>query len=120
MLAACHAIGRNAVIDSDVATFLADFLLKNYPPMIAARYGFNTDIMNGVGVLEAVAIKRGCVQQRRGKALDLEKAAMIFLTDFRAGKLGRITLETPASRSAMLAQANKESSAATECLPVRN
>lgn len=114
MLAACHAIGRNAVIDSDVATFLADFLLKNYPPMIAARYGFNTDTMDGVGVLEAVAIKRGCVQQRRGKALDLEKAAMIFLTDFRAGKLGRITLETPASRSAMLAQANKESSAATE------
>ncbi|MDO9448955.1 MAG: ribosome biogenesis GTPase YlqF, partial [Rugosibacter sp.] len=57
----------------------------------------------GVGVLEAVAKKRGCVQQRRGKELDLEKAAMIFLTDFRAGKLGRITLETPASRAAMLA-----------------
>lgn len=117
MLAACHAIGRNAVIDSDVAAFVADFLLENYPSAIQERYGFSTGNLDGIGVVEAIAIKRGCVQQRRGKELDLEKAAMILLTDFRAGKLGRITLETPASRAAMLAAANVEGTAVEDTAP---
>jgi len=40
MLAASHAIGRNAVIDEEVATFLGDLLLKRYPALLAARYKF--------------------------------------------------------------------------------
>ncbi|WP_310450513.1 ribosome biogenesis GTPase YlqF [Sulfuritalea sp.] len=104
MLAASHAIGRNAVIDSEVAIFLATLLLLRYPAALAERYGFATAGMDGVGVVEAVAKKRGCiVKGRRGGELDLEKAAMILLTDYRAGKLGRVSLETPASRAAMLA-----------------
>ena len=104
MLAASHAIGRNAVIDSDVATFLAGLLLQRYPAMLVARYGIVVDGMDGIGVVEVVAKKRGCViQGRRGGELDLEKAAMVLLTDYRNGKLGRISLETPDSRTAMLA-----------------
>lgn len=104
MLAASHAIGRNAVIDSEVAAFLADLLLRSYPTLLAARYGIATDGMDGIGVVEAVARKRGCVTQgRRGGELDLEKAGMVLLTDYRGGKLGRISLETPDSRAAMLA-----------------
>ncbi len=38
----------------------------------------------------------------RGRELDLEKASLILLTDYRQGKLGRISLETPASRERML------------------
>ena len=34
MLAASHAIGRNAVIDEEVATFLADLLLERYPALL--------------------------------------------------------------------------------------
>ena len=37
MLAASHAIGRNAVIDEEVATFLGDLLLKRYPALLTAR-----------------------------------------------------------------------------------
>jgi ribosome biogenesis GTPase A len=104
MLAASHAIGRNAVIDSEVAIFLAGLLLQRYPAMLAERYGIAVDGMDGVAVVEAVAKKRGCVVKgRRGGELDLEKAGMILLTDYRAGKLGRISLETPESRAAMLA-----------------
>jgi ribosome biogenesis GTPase A len=107
MLAASHAIGRNAVIDSEVAIFLAGLLLRRYPAMLAERYGIAVDGMDGVGVVEAVAKKRGCiVQGRRGGELDLEKAGMILLTDYRAGKLGRVSLETPESRAAMLAAAS--------------
>ncbi len=104
MLAASHAIGRNAVIDSEVAIFLSGLLLQHYPAMLAERYGFDTEGMDGVGVVEAVAKKRGCiVKGRRGGELDMEKAGMILLTDYRGGKLGRVSLESPASRAAMLA-----------------
>jgi ribosome biogenesis GTPase A len=105
MLAASHAIGRNAVIDEEVAVFLAGILLERYPALLKARYGFALDGLDAPGVLEAVAKKRGCLKKGRGAELDLEKAAMILLTDYRTGTLGRISLETPASRQAMLAAA---------------
>ena len=112
MLAASHAIGRNAVIDSEVAIFLANLLLERYPAALAARYGLDLAGMDGVAVLEAVAKKRGCiVQGKRGGDLDLEKAAMVLLTDYRAGKLGRVSLESPQSRAAMLAAASAEKAA---------
>jgi ribosome biogenesis GTPase A len=104
MLAASHAIGRNAVIDSEVAVFLATLLLQRYPTMLAERYGIIIDDnIDGVGTVEAIAKKRGCIiKGRRGGELDLEKAGMVLLTDYRNGKLGRISLETPDSRTAML------------------
>ena len=106
MLAASHAIGRNAVIDSEVGIFLAGLLLQRYPALLAARYGIDTAGMDGVAALEAIAKKRGCIiKGRHAGELDLEKAAMILLTDYRGGKLGRISLETPESRAAMLAGA---------------
>jgi ribosome biogenesis GTPase A len=103
MLAASHAVGRNAVIEEDVAVFLAGILLERYPALIPARYGFSVEGLDAEGVLEAVARRRGCILKGRGGELDLEKAAMIFLTDYRDGLLGRISLETPESRRAMLA-----------------
>ncbi|MFN3543931.1 MAG: ribosome biogenesis GTPase YlqF [Thiobacillus sp.] len=103
MLAASHAIGRNAVIDEEVATFLASILLERYPALLKARYGFDPAGLDATGVLEAVAKKRGCILKGRGGDVDLEKAAMILLTDYRSGTLGRISLETPATRQAMLA-----------------
>ncbi|HQS82241.1 MAG TPA: ribosome biogenesis GTPase YlqF [Thiobacillus sp.] len=105
MLAASHAIGRNAVIDEEVAIFLAGILLERYPALLKARYGFSLAGLDAPGVLEAVARKRGCLKKGRGAELDLEKAAMILLTDYRSGTLGRISLETPAARQAMLAAA---------------
>ncbi len=104
MLAAIHAIGRNAVFEEEVAANLADSLIARYPGRLFERFGIrDTD---GVGVLEAVAKRRGCL---KGNRMDIEKAAMILLTEFRSGKLGRISLETPASRMAMI-QANHERS----------
>jgi len=104
MLAASHAIGRNAVIDSEVGIFLAGLVLQRYPTLLEERYGIAVDGLDGIGVVEAIAKKRGCIAKgRHAGELDLEKAAMILLTDYRGGKLGRISLETPESRAAMLA-----------------
>jgi ribosome biogenesis GTPase A len=102
MLAASHAVGRNAVIDEEVATFLAALLLQRYPARISSRYGFAVDDLDAVGVVEAVARKRGCLLKGRGGELDLGKAAMVLLTDYRTGALGRISLETPESRRLLL------------------
>jgi ribosome biogenesis GTPase A len=101
MLAASHAIGTNAVIEEEVATFLADVLLVRYPQLISARYGFPIEGIDGVSVIEGVAKKRAL--RLKGGDLDLEKAAHIFLQDYRNGALGRISLETPDSRSILIA-----------------
>ena len=105
MLAASHAIGRNAVIDEDVATFLGDNLLATYPVLINDRYKIDkmkldVSAMDGVDLLEAIA-KRRSYKQRDGY-WDLERTAMVFLTDYRHGTIGRISLETPTSRQTMI------------------
>jgi ribosome biogenesis GTPase A len=112
MLAASHAIGRNAVIDEEVAVFLAGILLARYPDAVTARYGVAAAGLDAVGVVEAVARRRGCLVKGGGGAPDLEKAAMVLLTDYRDGVLGRISLETPESRRAMLAAAAGQGEAA--------
>jgi ribosome biogenesis GTPase A len=105
MLAASHAIGTNAVMEEEVATFLAGLLLEHYADRISARYGFPVAGVDAVGVIEGIAKKRGCLIRGRGGEFDIEKASLILLTDYRGGALGRISLETPETRAAMLAAA---------------
>ena len=102
MLAAIHAVGRNALIETEVAEFLASILLERYQERLAERYGLAVAGLDGPAVVEAIAKRRGCLLKGRGAEPDLEKAAQILLTDFRGGKLGRISLETPETRAAML------------------
>jgi ribosome biogenesis GTPase A len=114
MLAASHAVGVNAYIGEDVAVFLADYLVQAYPTLLTARYGFAVDGLDGVGVIEAVAKKRGCLQKGRGGEFDLEKASAVLLTDYRSGALGRISLETPALREIRARQLHAAASTADE------
>jgi len=101
MLAASHAIGVNAVIPEEVAMFLAKLLLDRYPALLTARYAIDTAGMDAPDLIEAIARRRGA--HSKGGGLDFEKASLILLTDFRSGKLGRISLETPATRSEKVA-----------------
>lgn len=101
MLAASHAIGVNALIEEEVATFLAELLLQRYPQFLATRYGFSTEGIDAVSVIEAVAKKRA--YRLKGGDWDFEKAAHTLLLDYRSGALGRVSLETPASREHLLA-----------------
>ena len=102
MLAASHAVGRNAIIDEEVAGFLGDILLANYPDLLVKRYGFPIDGLDGAGIIEAVAKRRGYLL--KGGIPNLEKAALMLLQDFRTGALGRISLESPQSRNIMLTE----------------
>jgi ribosome biogenesis GTPase A len=106
MLAASHAIGRNAVIDEDVAEFLANNLLSNYPALINTRYKLDLmklDVsnMDGIDLLEAIAKRRA--YKRNDGLWDMERTAMALLTDYRSGAIGRVSLETPNTRKALIA-----------------
>ncbi|HLD08653.1 MAG TPA: ribosome biogenesis GTPase YlqF [Methylophilaceae bacterium] len=100
MLAASHAIGRNAVIDEEVAVFLAGILLKRYPGPLNARYKIDVAGMDAVDVVEAIAKRRG--YRLKGGSPDIEKASLALLVDYRTGALGRISLETPETRQHMM------------------
>jgi len=100
LLAASNLIGRNAYHESEVAVFLGDLLMARYPALVTQRYKSVDEKMDGVALIEAIAQQRGF--RIRGKEFDLEKAAMTLLQDYRSGTLGRISLETPASRAEML------------------
>ena len=100
MLAASHIIGTKAYIESEVAIRLAEILLERYPKALAVRYDLPGDgkSLDGVGVIEAIASKRGF--KLKGGDFDFDKAALALLGDYRSGALGRVSLETPASRAA--------------------
>ena len=105
MLAASHAIGRNAVIDEDVAVFLGNVLLNTYPDLLNTRYkldAMNLDVkqMDGIDLLEAIAKRRA--YKRHDGEWDMERTAMTLLTDYRSGAIGRVSLETPISRQQLL------------------
>jgi ribosome biogenesis GTPase A len=112
MLAASHAIGRNAVIDEEVAAQLGAMLLVRYADRVAERYKLAPEAvttLDGEGLVEAVARRRGFLV--KGGGIDLEKAALTLLQDYRDGALGRISLETPESRAAMLREAAERAAA---------
>jgi len=69
--------------------------------LLAQRYGLQIEGLDAVGVVEGVAQRRGF--RLKGGDWDFEKAAHILLQDYRTGTLGRISLETPDSRAALLA-----------------
>jgi ribosome biogenesis GTPase A len=106
MLAAGHIIGTRAYHESEVAVYLAQVFLDRYPQALTTRYNFPlagaTDAGDGVSVVEAVAARRG--YRLKGGALDFEKAAITLLTDYRSGALGRVSLETPSSLAAKVAE----------------
>jgi ribosome biogenesis GTPase A len=103
LLAANHLVGVNAYIDEEVATYLAEILIARYPESLRERYGFDpadASHNDGPAVIEAIAKRRGF--RIKGGSADFEKAAVTLLLDYRNGALGRITVETPDTRSAQL------------------
>ncbi|MEG1741421.1 MAG: ribosome biogenesis GTPase YlqF [Acetivibrio sp.] len=71
---------------------LIAFLIKNYKGALEEYYQIESS-ENSVEMLKYIAVKRGCLQ--KGNELDYDKAASIVLDDFKAGKIGKFTLEFP-------------------------
>ena len=73
---------------------LLETLLITRPNAIEERYKITVySDMQGWEILEEIGRKRGFLI--KGGEIDYERAAVIVCDEFRAGKLGRITLELP-------------------------
>ncbi len=81
---------KDDVMDSEaLARALGELLLRDYPDLIKARYR-----ISGEGdVLTEIARARGMLVS--GGEPDAERAAATLLDEYRGGRIGRITLETP-------------------------
>lgn len=86
---------KDEIMDTEyLACKLLTFLKDNYPDSLVGRYKM-TDFENveGYELLEYLGKKRGFVVS--GGEIDTERAANVLLDEFRAAKLGNITLEKP-------------------------
>jgi ribosome biogenesis GTPase A len=73
----------------------AEPLLERYTPLLTKRYKLEEAPSSPSALLTEIGRRRGAL--RPGGLIDLHKAAEILVHEFRAGVLGRITLEAPPS-----------------------
>ena len=93
-LAWTGAINDNILDIELVASKLLERLRELYPGAIEERYKFTPDPeAAGYDLLEQAGRKRGFLVS--GGEVNTERMARVLLDEFRAGKLGRITLERP-------------------------
>lgn len=94
-----HLAFTGAIRDEimDVPTLAAKLLEKLavlYPSELQQRYKLNeASGKSGGELLEEAGRKRGCLIS--GGEIDYNRIANIILDEFRAAKIGKITLETP-------------------------
>ncbi|MBQ2981507.1 MAG: ribosome biogenesis GTPase YlqF [Lachnospiraceae bacterium] len=91
-LAMAGSINDEILNIAELAIHLIKFLKAEYPGTINERYGVDEDTKE-LDILENIGIKRGCL--KKGSIIDIDKAADIVIDEFRAGKLGKISLERP-------------------------
>ena len=93
-LAWTGAINDNILDIELVASRLLERLRELYPQAVEERYKFSPDPdAPGYELLELAGRKRGFLVS--GGEVNTERMAHVLLDEFRAGKLGRVTLERP-------------------------
>ena len=119
-LAILGSIRDEITDEGELAVWLIRYLREQYPGVLEARYGAGllpdedgngADTGSGAGqegpglqdallmgqmdpalrILNEIAVRRGCL--KAGGIADPEKASRAVIDDFRAGRLGKITLE---------------------------
>ena len=75
----------------DIGYELIGFLADNYPEEFMNRYKLSDLSDDKLENMEALALKRGFILP--GKRIDYERTARTVIDEFRAGKIGKITLE---------------------------
>lgn len=88
-LAVLGSIDDNILPISDVVNYLITYLKDNYPSSLKDRYGIE-NIDNYEQVIKDICSKRGLL--KKGE-YDFERGELLLLKEFRAGYLGRISLE---------------------------
>lgn len=76
----------------ELSVLLLDYLTQNYPNAVSDFYQINRE-EESAQLLEKIAVRRGYM--KTGGVYDVDKAGKCLVDDFRAGKLGKISLEEP-------------------------
>ncbi len=93
-LAYTGAIKDDIMDVEDLGCSLIELLARHYPQALTARYQITpNEDAPGWTLLEAAGRRRGFLIS--GGEVDLNRMSRILLDEFRSGKLGRFTLETP-------------------------
>ncbi|WP_345857478.1 ribosome biogenesis GTPase YlqF [Shewanella algae] len=92
-LAVTGAIKDTAMEYEDVALFAAAYFLHAYPEAMMERYKLTSLPATDIELLEEIGRRRGAL--RSGGHIDLHKASELLLHEFRSGKIGQLSLETP-------------------------
>lgn len=85
---------RDDILDIEtLAMLLLEYLAENYPACLKERYKMDSEGLDGKELLELLGRKRGMLIS--GGEVNTERAAIMLLDEFRAGKTGCISLEKP-------------------------
>ena len=94
MLAYTGAVKENIIDVEELACHLMELLNKYYPNTIRQRYGVvPSEDKKGYELLEEAGRNRGYLLARG--EIHTERMAKVLLDEYRSGKLGKFTLETP-------------------------
>lgn len=84
---------RDEILDTrELSMEFIAYLKAEYPGVLQKEYDADESKMV-YDILSQIAVSRGC--KLKGEQLDYDKAAAILLENYRNGKLGGISLETP-------------------------
>ena len=95
-LAVVGSIKDELLQAEELALWLLGYTRSHYPGLLQARYQIPEE-GSELELLGGIANARGC--KLKGDIPDYPKAAVLFIDDFRSGRLGRLTLEQPPVRS---------------------
>ena len=88
-LAMTGAVNDMILPAEELALNIMDMMQELYPGRMDEKYGCGG--LKGYECLEAVSLRLGCL--KKGGEADTEKGAAALIKDFRAGNLGKITIE---------------------------
>ena len=86
---------KEQVIDNEsLCVRFLEVMAKNYPDRLAERYKISDfENLHPYEILELIGKKRGMMI--KGGECDTQRAALMILDEYRAGRLGKITMELP-------------------------
>lgn len=90
-LAFCGSIKDEILDVADLALSFIGDIQEMYPQLLLDRYNIDEISEMPLGTMEAIALKRGYILP--GKRIDYDRCGRAVIDEFRAGKIGRVTLE---------------------------
>lgn len=76
---------------TDLGFELMQILFEKYPNIVKEKYDVDLEFEEFIELYDRICLKRGFIM--RGNEIDYERAGKTFITEFRNGKFGKITLE---------------------------